>query len=229
MDEEEYVKMKKLCNEYWWFKGKQDIVRYLIKKYKPYTRNVLDIGCGTGYFFDEYNGIGIEPCGIFERDNILNCKIENVKIKDKFDTIICLDVLEHLKDDTVIKKFIENNLVDNGLAIITVPAHKKLFNHHDEINNHYRRYEYMDLVMLLGQYGVDIYYYNSLLYPIEYLIRKFSKGDNNLKKLPKWLNLLLFYIFKLEKYLYKFFPTGMSLIAIVQKDGRDIKDILFND
>lgn len=219
MDKTEYEKMHNLHNKYWWFKGKQEIILHLINKYKPETKTILDIGCGDGYFFDKFSGIGIEPCHIFQKDNILNCRIENVNISDKFDTILCLDVLEHLENDTVIHRFLDNNLAENGLAIITVPAHKKLFNHHDEVNKHFRRYDKEDLEKLLEKYNTQIYYYNSLLYPAEYLVRKLSKGNNNFRPLPKLVNSILLNIFKLEKYLYKYFTTGMSLVAIVRKNS----------
>lgn len=217
MERIEYEKMKLMDNVYWWFKGKREIIGHILEQYAPNARRILDIGCGSGYFFDKYSGIGIEPCSLFTGENIINERIENVSLQEQFDAILCLDVLEHLPDDTIIKKFIERNLKENGIMIVTVPAHPKLFNKHDQVNGHYRRYDYVMLKELFKEYNMEIYYYNSLLYPIAYIVRKLSKGENNLKVLPSVVNNILYRIFVLEKYLYKYLPNGLSMIAIIKK------------
>lgn len=217
MTKNEYQKMKDLHNEYWWFRGKKEIVKHILKAHKYDIKTILDLGCSSGYFFDEYEGLGVEPCSIFKADNIINEEIENVVVNEKFDAIICLDVLEHLKNDSFIKKFINENLNDNGIVIITVPAHKHLFNNHDIVNGHYRRYDKQDLISLFKEYNPEVYYYNSILYPVEVIIRKMSKGNDNLKALPKIINELLFQIFRIEKYFYKHFYTGMSILTVIEK------------
>ena len=211
--------MKKLHNKHWYFVGKKNIINYFIKKYKK-NPEILDIGCGDGYFFDEYKGVGIEPCTLFKKENIINEPLENIKLDKKFDIILALDVIEHLEDDTLIYKFLDKNLKDDGVAIITVPAHKKLFNEHDIAHNHYRRYDKVDLENLLKNYNNKIYYYNSLLYPIAYVVRKITKGKNNLKLGNKIVNKILTSIFSFEKYTYKYHLTGMSLLAIVKKSSK---------
>lgn len=217
MDKQEFVKMQELHNTYWWFKGKKEIILHLIRKYHPEAKNLLDIGCGEGYFFDHYPGIGIEPYSPTKRDHIIKKPIEAVSLDEKFDVILCLDVLEHLRDDTIIKKYIDNNLKENGIAIITVPAHRKLFNQHDTAHHHFRRYDKADLLQLLHVYQPKVYYYNSLLYPIAYAMRKLTKGKDNLKPLPWLINETLFTIFRLEKYVYRYLLNGMSLLAVIQK------------
>jgi SAM-dependent methyltransferase len=217
MTKNEYQKMKDLHNEYWWFRGKKEIVKQILKTHKHDIKTILDLGCSSGYFFDEYEGLGVEPCNMFKAGNIINEQLEKVEINEKFDAIICLDVLEHLKNDSIIKKFISENLNKNGIVIITVPAHKHLFNNHDIVNGHYRRYDKQDLINLFKEYNPEVYFYNSILYPIEIIIRKISKGKDNLKALPKIINELLFQIFKTEKHFYKFFNTGMSLLTIIHK------------
>jgi SAM-dependent methyltransferase len=216
MTENEYQKMKALHDEHWWFRGKKEIVRHILKTHKYDIKTILDLGCSSGYFFDEYVGIGVEPCSIFKADNIINEQLEEVVLNDKFDAIICLDVLEHLKNDSIIKKFINENLDENGIAIITVPAHKHLFNNHDIVNGHYRRYDKVDLINLFKEYNSEVYFYNSILYPIEIIVRKISNGKENLKSLPKIINELLFQIFRSEKYFFKKFITGMSMIVIIK-------------
>ena len=72
-----------------------------------------------------------------------NIKIESKKInemKNKFDTIIYLNVLEHIEDDTNEINLAINKLNLGGHLIILVPAHQKLFGKFDSAVGHYRRY-----------------------------------------------------------------------------------------
>ena len=89
------------------------IVKNLIKKYNLKNKNVIEVGCGKGYFlrllYDEgvKNIRGFDPSYInFDPiiDKLVSKKIFNVKnIKIKADFIICRHVLEHIKNP---KKFI---------------------------------------------------------------------------------------------------------------------------
>jgi 2-polyprenyl-3-methyl-5-hydroxy-6-metoxy-1,4-benzoquinol methylase len=74
-----------------------------------------------------------------------NCKtiqgtLDSLDINDKFDSIIYIDVLEHIEDDaTEIKKAVEH-LEQGGHLIILSPAFRFLFSPFDKAIGHYRRY-----------------------------------------------------------------------------------------
>ncbi|WPX08164.1 class I SAM-dependent methyltransferase [Anaerocellum danielii] len=195
----------------------------LIQKYvkTPYVPRILDIGCGPAYFSKFYQYTGIDPNAEDDAPNILKTRIEDVELTDKYDVILALDVLEHLEDDRVILRFLQNNLKNNGIAIITVPAHPWLFSEHDRVCGHYRRYTKKQLKELFRTFDCRIYYYNSLLFPAEVLYRLLTKGKNNLKPVPALLNKLLLTILSAEYYFLPVLPVGLSLIAIVKK-GSDL-------
>lgn len=142
MDSQELAKTNELYNRHWWFLGKYKIVHRLIQKYikTPYTPRVLDLGCGPAYFARFYQYTGIDPNTNIDAHNIIKARIEDVELTDKYDVILALDVLEHLEDDRIILRYLNENLKDNGIAIITVPAHPWLFSEHDRVCGHYRRY-----------------------------------------------------------------------------------------
>ncbi|MEZ0535998.1 class I SAM-dependent methyltransferase [Caldicellulosiruptoraceae bacterium PP1] len=221
MEIQEILKMNKLYNTHWWFKGKYKIVHKLIEKNLKikYTPRVLDIGCGPAYFAKFYQYTGIDPYSENHNMNIIKVPIEEVELKEQYDVVLVLDVLEHLQDDNVIKKFIDNNLKDDGIAIITVPANPKLFNEHDIKCGHYRRYTKNDLIKLLSGYEYKIYYYNSILYPMEYIYRKITKGKDNLRQIPNLVNTMLYLIISIEYFLLPYLPKGLSMLAIVKKKG----------
>ena len=65
---------------------------------------------------------------------------EYENLKESFDTIIMLNVLEHLENDEYAIKNCRFMLKDNGSFIILVPAYRFLYSAMDKELNHYRRY-----------------------------------------------------------------------------------------
>jgi len=105
----------------------------LINSFKNQTKNILDVGAGTGDFLNVcknngWNTIGVEPNinainiaaakGVFLEENL-------DKIQDKkFDIITLWHVLEHVEmlSDYISK--LKELLSDNGRLIVAVPNHK---------------------------------------------------------------------------------------------------------
>lgn len=77
------------------------------------------------------------------------------KLNKKFDTVICLDVIEHIKKDTLaIKKLLE--VLDPGRRlIISVPVFKFLYGLRDRESGHFRRYEKREFLRKLERAPVD--------------------------------------------------------------------------
>jgi len=105
----------------------------LINSFKTETKNILDVGAGTGDFLNVcknngWNTVGVEPSidainiaaqkGIFLEENL--GKIQN----KKFDVITLWHVLEHVEmlSDYILK--LKELLSDNGRLVIAVPNHK---------------------------------------------------------------------------------------------------------
>ena len=60
---------------------------------------------------------------------------------DRADVISLLDVLEHVDDDVaLLTSLVEQNLADDGVVIVSVPAYQQLFTAHDTALAHHRRY-----------------------------------------------------------------------------------------
>lgn len=59
---------------------------------------------------------------------------------EQFDTVICLNVVEHLEDDEKALRNIRGSLDHNGRAIILVPNGPGLYGSLDRVLGHYRRY-----------------------------------------------------------------------------------------
>lgn len=127
---------------------------FFFKKYL--SGNILEVGAGNGDFSDKFITEKINSLTMTELDdyNFLYLKKKykrfkkikvikkNIfKIKKKFDVILYLHVLEHIKNDYKELKRASELLKKNGYLIILAPAHQKLFGNLDKRVGHYRRYD----------------------------------------------------------------------------------------
>jgi len=60
--------------------------------------------------------------------------------REQFDTVICLNVVEHLENDTEALRNIRGSLLKNGRVIVLVPNGPGLYGSLDKVLGHYRRY-----------------------------------------------------------------------------------------
>ncbi|MCE5208527.1 MAG: class I SAM-dependent methyltransferase [Chloroflexi bacterium] len=95
-----------------------------------------------------------------------------------FDTILCLNALEHVKDDLSALRHINALLpLGQGVLILQVPSHPGLYGSMDKQAGHFRRYRKSEIATRLEQTGYKILH-------IEYF--------NRLSTLFWWINGRLF-------------------------------------
>jgi len=140
------------------------------------------------------------------------------KEKNKFDYIICLDVLEHIENDKQAFKNLLKILDKKGNLIISVPAIPALYGPKDTKVGHYRRYSKKMLENLINQDNLKvklIRYWNfigviptylSLKLKTKAIDEKFRYQDNSLKNkiLSTWFSIV-------ENHIKP--PIGLSLIT----------------
>ena len=128
--------------------------KYIYFQIKFFLKNeILEVGAGIGSFTKNYEK-SFNEITLIEPDKynfkklkqnirnknivILNTSIK--KTKKKFNCIIYMNVLEHIRDHVKEINFAIKKLNKNGFLIILVPAHQKLFTKFDKAVGHYRRY-----------------------------------------------------------------------------------------
>lgn len=72
--------------------------------------------------------------------------LETFPVNELFETIIYIDVLEHIKDDAAELKTAASRLKPGGRLIVLSPAHQWLFSKFDAAIGHYRRYSLSTLL-----------------------------------------------------------------------------------
>jgi SAM-dependent methyltransferase len=74
----------------------------------------------------------------------------------QMDTVICLNVVEHVKDDRLALANIASTLVEGGRAIILVPEGQAVYGSLDEVLGHHRRYSQDELREKMEQAGMRV-------------------------------------------------------------------------
>lgn len=72
--------------------------------------------------------------------------IADLAAQEKFDTILYLDVLEHIEDDHAEVAAARDRLLPGGHLVVLAPAHQFLFSPFDTKVGHYRRYDRRSLM-----------------------------------------------------------------------------------
>ena len=159
------------------FAGARGFNRWMFSRFEPYIGDrVLEAGCGIGNFTEQ----------LLDRERLVCVDIdqfyveviarrfghlENVRTdafdlsdqatlrglsEERIDTIISVNVLEHVEDDEAVLAGFNDVLEKGGNAIVLVPAHPWLFSAADEALGHHRRYTRRQLKRKLTEAGFDV-------------------------------------------------------------------------
>jgi len=79
-------------------------------------------------------------CGAKDTIRVVVGSVADVPPDGQFDTILYIDVLEHIEDDRRELAHAARRLAANGRLVVLSPAHRLLFSPFDAAVGHYRRY-----------------------------------------------------------------------------------------
>lgn len=220
--------------------------RWMYHTYEKYINDgdrIFDVGAGMGRMVKFYidraaqvtatdifqNQVDYMNARFYEYNNfdavlwdIMKDEVGNYK--EKYDTVICINVLEHLRDDKLAIKKMKEILKPKGKIIIMVPAQQKLYCSLDENVGHYRRYNKGDLKNLARENQLTILkniYFNQLgILPYWWKGKRkvkdkesFSSSLNEYNsKIYNWASMLMEPI---EKLILP--PKGLSELIILRK------------
>ncbi len=156
--------------------------QWMVKNIEPYLGyRILEVGAGIGNISRQLPQR--EKLIVTEVDEIFleilrqafNCnelvdvaRLDLAKAEDferigqgACDTIVCLNVLEHIENDLAALKCMENMLQPGGRLILLVPQYKSLYGTYDSVAGHHRRYSRKEIKNLLIKAGLgDIRFKN---------------------------------------------------------------------
>jgi glycosyltransferase involved in cell wall biosynthesis len=76
-------------------------------------------------------------------------------LRGRFDTVVCLNVVEHVEDDLLALRNIRSALKPGGRAIILVPQDQAVYGSLDKVLGHFRRYSEPQLRSLMEEAGFE--------------------------------------------------------------------------
>jgi ubiquinone/menaquinone biosynthesis C-methylase UbiE len=213
--------------------------KYFSPYIKPYIKkNVLEVGAGIGSTTALLNDGTVSKWLLLEPDEIMgnelkekidhhefppNCEVvigtlEQLSQDKKFDTIIYIDVLEHIEDDRKEIKNASALLNENGHLIILSPAFPFLFSPFDKAIGHFRRYTIPDLKKIIptSLVVVKLKYLDTIGFFASFANRLFLRQSYpTAKQIALWDKMLI----PVSKITDKIFlhSFGKTVLAILKK------------
>ncbi len=239
MDEKLHQTYRRVEQTHWWFVGRRQLILDFLEGQSSGAK-ILDFGCNAGFLvnFLRQRGREVQGCdksadavAFGQAQGISGLTLSQEEelpfANEQFETVLCLDVLEHLADDFKGLQEIRRVLKPGGRALVTVPAFKFLWGLQDEASHHFRRYRLKELKILAAKSGfkaIRASYFNFFLFAPIALARFWQKifkprRGSDFELNNPLSNRLFKKIFLGEiKLLRRFnFPWGVSIFIIIQK------------
>ena len=211
---------------------------WIFEQFRPYVgKRVLDVGCAIGnitqYLLDRGFVYGIDVVEEFTVEikkrfaDRLNFKAALFDIADpavtflaseSIDTIICVNVLEHVEDDGQALDNMKRILVPGGKLLLLVPALQWLYGTMDAADNHFRRYNKRMLRERLPAAGFTlekVYYMNLVGIAGWFVNGKILKNELISTSHYSLYNKIVPIISKVESLIHP--PIGLSLVSVATK------------
>lgn len=255
MKHEEYERMYRFEDRYWWFIARRHLITSLLETYYPRDGRlqILDIGCGTGAMLDELVPFGTVVGADFSPEALQFCVTRGVGAElaradvrrlpfadASFDVVTAMDIIEHIDDDKAASCEIFRVLKPGGRLLVTVPAFPSLWSEHDEALHHYRRYTAPRLKDLFQRVGLTVdklSYTVTTLFPAIWVFRQVSNlipkrragGEKkaNLVNFAEPVNTALLSLSQWETRMVHQvnLPFGVSVVCIAQKPAESAGNI----
>lgn len=223
--------IKDFFNKYFWRQHPEAALRYLpvvdeIKKIKLKNGTILEVGSGSlgivPYLKREIDGLDIDFSGP-QTKLLKKTKGKAMQLpfrKNSYDTVISVDVLEHLKPEDRPVAIFETLRVAKKLAVIVVPVGKEAEKQDYELNIYWQKIfqdknQFLDEHVKNGLPTVD-----QLLVEIDKSLRKLNKNAKVSSKPNLNLsvrNMLMKTWITKNKYLYYLYMKGFLLLIPLLK------------
>lgn len=227
-----------------WFRSRNRLIVWALRRYFPKAGNFLEIGCGTGYVLtgirEAFPALHLSGSEIFTAGlafaaerlpgvELLQMDARRIPFENEFDVIGAFDVLEHIKEDEeVLSEMHRAVRHDGGGIILSVPQHPFLWSQADDYACHVRRYRARELRSKVERAGFQVVRMTSFvssLLPLM-MISRFTKRKQeefdvmSEFKISRALNNTLEAVLDVERTMIKAglsFPGGGSLLLVARR------------
>ena len=238
-----FSELAKVEPRHFWFRNRNRLLIWTMRKYFPEARSFLEVGCGTGFVSNgmreafpnlkiagselflqgiEFARARLPAVPLYQMDAV------QIPFEAEFDVIGAFDVLEHIEEDETVLGQLHQAVKPGGGLLVTVPQHPGLWSAADDNACHKRRYTRQELVQKVESAGFRVARltsFVSLLLPFLWASRRSRNSARKLSTNAEFqmnpvLNDVLEAILRLESLIIRqgvCFPAGGSLLLIGQK------------
>jgi len=243
---EYFGKLAEIEESNFWFRARNELIQWALRKYFPDAASFFEVGCGTGFVLagihEEFPQMRLAGSEIFmdgltiaktrvPTSELYRMDARRISFEGEFDVVGAFDVLEHvIEDENVLVQMFKAARPGGGL-LITVPQHPFLWSSSDQHAKHQRRYNCPELRRKVERagFGIErITSFNSLLLPLMICSRMKQKRCQNVNpwrefEISSVLNRTLESILSFERMMIRrgvSFPAGGSLLLIGRRPLR---------
>ncbi len=170
-DSELFAVLERLEEQSFWFRGRNSLILWALRTYFPEARDVLEIGCGTGFVLQaigrarpelDIAGAELFPSGLeiarrrLPEVPLLLLDARHLQLEGAFDVVGAFDVLEHVPEDEQVLTEMARAVRPGGGLLLTVPQHPRLWSAADSFAHHERRYRRTELVAKVRRAGLHV-------------------------------------------------------------------------
>jgi SAM-dependent methyltransferase len=168
-----------------WFRSRNELIRWLVQRYASHAQRALEVGCGTGYALSalrealpnariagsELHSRGLVAARARHGNDfeLLQLDARDCHLVEALDLVGAFDVLEHVPEDELVLAEIRRILKPGGVLVATVPQHSWMWSTADDVALHQRRYRRGELARKAKAAGLQPLYISSfttLSFPI---------------------------------------------------------------
>jgi SAM-dependent methyltransferase len=154
-----------------WFRARNRLIIWALRKYASSMTSFLEVGCGTGFVlsgvaraYPQARLVGAElfSAGLhFAAQRVPNAMFAQmdaryIPYEDEFDVVGAFDVVEHITQDERALTSLRCAARPGGVVMLTVPQHPALWGASDVFAGHVRRYTAAELHDKVRRAGLDI-------------------------------------------------------------------------
>ena len=201
-------------------------------------RRVIETGCGTGNFTRHLTDRElvvsmdvVEECVERARARFAghsNMEFRHLDVQDpeflrlkalRPDTVVCLNVLEHVRDESLALKHMHQALIPGGRAVFLLPAFESLYGPIDRNLGHFRRYSkraWRTLAESAGFRVTELHYFNLLgffgWWTNARILRREKQSESQIEVFDR---IAVPVMSRIEKWFGP--PVGQSIFTVLEK------------